>query len=103
MKPSHAASHSASTPRTPATSTPSRRQLLKAAAAVAAGGVLVDPFIARSANVAGNDVLKVGLIGCGGRGTGAAQQALHADKNVALTAIGDAFQDQIDKAVSTLK
>ena len=39
--------------------------------------------------------LKIGLIGCGGRGTGAAGQALKADKNVALTAMGDVFEDQL--------
>ena len=39
--------------------------------------------------------LKIGLIGCGGRGTGAAHQALSADPNVVLWAIGDAFGSQI--------
>jgi predicted dehydrogenase len=82
--------------------TPSRRQLLKTAAAVAAGGVLLDPFIARSANVAGNDVLKVGLIGCGGRGTGTARQALAADKHTELYAVADAFQDYIDISLAAL-
>ena len=43
---------------------------------------------------AGNDApLKIGLIGCGGRGTGAAGEALKADKNVTLTAMGDAFEE----------
>src|SRR5688572_2492073 len=86
---------------TPTGPAPSRRQLLKSAA-VAAGGVLLDPFIARSANVGGNDVLKVGLIGCGGRGTGAAEQALRADKHTELYAVADAFQDQIDVSLKAL-
>jgi predicted dehydrogenase len=91
------------TPRPcPLHATRSRRQILKTAAAVAAGGVLLDPFIARSANVAGNDVLKVGLIGCGGRGTGAAQQALKADKHTELYAVADAFQEQIDTSLNAL-
>ncbi len=42
--------------------------------------------------------LKVGLIGCGGRGTGAAVQALEADPDVVLTAMGDVFQDRLDEA-----
>src|SRR5687768_14445550 len=93
------------TPRRPSgrsRPTPSRRQLLKTAAAVAAGGVLLDPFIARSANVAGNDVLKVGLVGCGGRGTGAARQALAADKHTELYAVADAFEDHIEVALDAL-
>ena len=40
--------------------------------------------------------LKVGLIGCGGRGTGAARQALKADENAELVAVADAFEDQAD-------
>jgi len=44
------------------------------------------------------DTLKVGLIGCGGRGTGAATQATLAEDNVVLTAMADIFPDQIDKA-----
>ena len=51
----------------------------------------------------GNDLIKVGLIGCGGRGTGAARQALLADKNVKLTAMGDAFQDRLDLSLRTLQ
>ncbi len=48
------------------------------------------------------DTLKVGLIGCGGRGTGAAYQAINADPNVVLTAMGDAFQDRLDKSYKNL-
>jgi len=40
--------------------------------------------------------LKVGLIGCGGRGTGAAAQALQADGNVVLAVMGDVFKDRLD-------
>ncbi len=47
-------------------------------------------------------VLKIGLIGCGGRGTGAATQALSADPNVKLWAIGDAFPSQITNALKNL-
>ena len=48
------------------------------------------------------DTLKVGLIGCGGRGTGAALQATLADSNVVLTAMGDAFRDRLDKSYDNL-
>lgn len=45
-----------------------------------------------------NTTLKVGLIGCGGRGTGAAVQALQADPDVVLTAMGDVFEDRLNEA-----
>jgi predicted dehydrogenase len=47
--------------------------------------------------------LKVGLVGCGGRGTGAAIEALRADPNVELTALGDVFRDKLDASVARLK
>ena len=43
--------------------------------------------------------LKLALIGCGGRGSGAAVQALTADKNVELVAMADAFADRIEKRI----
>ncbi len=46
--------------------------------------------------------LKVGLIGCGGRGTGAAVQAMHADPNVEITAMGDVFEDRLEEAYQAL-
>ncbi len=48
------------------------------------------------------DALHIGLIGCGGRGTGAAGQALNADKNVVLTAMGDVFPDRIQSSLAAL-
>lgn len=48
------------------------------------------------------DTLKVGIIGCGGRGTGAAVQACRADKNLFLTAMGDVFEDRLDTAYKAL-
>ncbi|MFT3747942.1 MAG: Gfo/Idh/MocA family oxidoreductase [Agriterribacter sp.] len=49
------------------------------------------------------DTLKVGLIGCGGRGSGAANQALNADPNVVLHAMADLFQDRLQKSLTNLK
>jgi predicted dehydrogenase len=75
-----------------------RREFLKGtAAAVAAAAV------AQNVHAAGSDTLRVGLIGCGGRGTGAAGQALNADRAVKLVAMGDAFVDRIQQSLNTLK
>ena len=75
-----------------------RRDFLKTSAALAAAG------IAANAHAAGaNDTIKVGLVGCGGRGTGAATQALNADKNVKLVALADAFPDRIEQSLNALK
>jgi predicted dehydrogenase len=50
----------------------------------------------------GNDVIKVGLIGCGGRGSGAARNILQADPNIKLWAMGDTFQDRLNGAYNSL-
>jgi predicted dehydrogenase len=80
---------------------PSRRTFVKQTAAVAMASAAARLDL--SAHAAGSDTLRVGLVGCGGRGTGAAEQALTADKNVKLVALADAFQDRLDEALSTLK
>jgi predicted dehydrogenase len=80
------------------TPTSDRRRFLKTSAATAATLSLVP-----AVHAAGNDLLRVGLIGCGGRGTGAAAQALRADKNVLLTAMGDAFEDRLTGSLESLK
>jgi predicted dehydrogenase len=75
---------------------PSRRDFLKTSSALAAAGALAGGLsIGRSAYAAGDDVLKIGLIGCGGRGTGAAGNALGADRNCKLVAMADAFNDRL--------
>ena len=76
-----------------------RRGFLKTAAV---GGTLAALPLASNLYAAGDDVLRVGLIGCGGRGTGAASQALLADKNVKLVAMGDAFEDRLESCLETL-
>src|SRR5277367_592470 len=80
-----------------------RREFLKASALI--GGALIGPAILPGKLYgAGNDApLKIGLIGCGGRGTGAAAEALKADKNVTLTAMGDVFEEQIKSSLATLQ
>jgi predicted dehydrogenase len=76
----------------------SRRQFLGTSAAAAAALAAVP-----NAHAAGGDTLRVGLVGCGGRGTGAAGQALNADKNVKLVAMGDAFENRIRQSLSDLQ
>lgn len=58
--------------------------------------------VCRSAHAAGSDTLKVGLIGCGGRGSGAAADALSADPDTVLWAMADVFADKIESSVQTL-
>src|SRR4051794_12839655 len=81
-----------------ATARPTRRHFLKTSAAAAAT-LTVEGF----AHAAGGDELKVGLIGCGGRGTGAAGQALRADPNVKLWALADAFDDRLQQSLARLQ
>ena len=81
----------------------SRRHFLKSSTLAAAGTMAGSLTIARSAHAAGNDTLKVGLVGCGGRGTGAARDALYADDNAKLTAMADVFEDRLQGSLSGLK
>ena len=79
-----------------------RRNFLKSSAVVT-GGLLVNPLsIEASAYVAGKDHIKVALIGCGGRGTGAASQAMKASEKVRLVAMADAFSDRLEESYNTL-
>jgi predicted dehydrogenase len=75
----------------------SRRQFLQRSAlsGAAAYGTL---SLARSAHAAGSDAIKVGLIGCGGRGSGAAANAMNAGKDVHLVAMADVFAERIADA-----
>ena len=71
----------------------SRREFLKTSTAVLSGASVASLGVG-NAHAAGSDILKVGLIGCGGRGTGAAMQALNADPNAKLIAMADVFDDK---------
>jgi predicted dehydrogenase len=82
----------------PASSSATRRDFLKGSAAATATGLAV-PLV----HAAGSGEIKIGLVGCGGRGTGAAEQALKADSGNKLVAVADAFQDRIDEHLSELK
>jgi predicted dehydrogenase len=80
----------------------SRREFMKQGT-ILAGGILTAPLFAKANYFSGADtVIKVALIGCGGRGTGAAMQALLTKQNVKLVAMADAFKDRIDSAYKQL-
>ncbi|NNE92393.1 MAG: Gfo/Idh/MocA family oxidoreductase [Verrucomicrobiales bacterium] len=74
-----------------------RRQFLTTAASTAVLSQL--PAV----HSAGSDALKVGLIGCGGRGAGATDNALKADPNVKLVAMADTFADRLKGSAERLK
>jgi len=81
----------------------SRREFIRASGAVTAGLVAAPYVLTRGAELSPGDTIKVGLIGCGGRGSGAAKQALNADKNVQLVAMADAFENQLKGSLNNLK
>ena len=83
----------------------SRRQFLKTSGVAALGGAFASPLVlTRKAGAqSGDNTLKVGLIGCGGRGTGAAAQALSTGEGVVLTAMADAFEDRLQNSRKSLQ
>jgi predicted dehydrogenase len=74
-----------------------RREFIQAAALAGSLGAI--PHV----HAAGGDVLRIGLVGCGSRGTGAATQALGADPNVRLVAMADAFEDRLQESLALLE
>ena len=81
----------------------SRRDFLKTSSLAAAASLASGLSVARSAHAAGSDTIRIGLIGCGGRGTGAASQALKTKGGVQLIAMGDAFKDRLESSLANLK
>jgi len=79
-----------------------RRSFLGNTAAAVAGSALLAgaPSIGRAQSA---KTLSIALVGCGGRGSGAAKQALSADSNIVLTAMADIAPDQIEKSLENLK
>jgi len=78
-------------PKTPQ----ARRDFLKAGALIAGFPAILSAQSTKA--------IKVGLVGCGGRGTGAASQALNADDYSELTAMADVYQERIDESLDTLR
>ena len=80
----------------------SRREFVKNSALIT-GGVMTMPLLSKANFFSGaEDTIKVALIGCGGRGTGAAMQACLTNQNVKLVAMADAFRDRIDNCYKAL-
>jgi myo-inositol 2-dehydrogenase / D-chiro-inositol 1-dehydrogenase len=85
----------------PSKQTPSRREFLKKSAATATAATA---FVGLPAvHASSGDMIRVGLVGCGGRGTGAAQQCVRGGQNVKLWAVGDAFPNRANTALQTLR
>ncbi|HWN89716.1 MAG TPA: Gfo/Idh/MocA family oxidoreductase [Chitinophagaceae bacterium] len=80
----------------------SRRDFVKTSA-VFTGGLMATPLLSKANFFSGaEDTIKVALIGCGGRGTGAATQACSTKQNVKIVAMADAFRDRIDNSYKEL-
>jgi len=74
-----------------------RRALLKTAGSAPAFGIL------RAQSRGGKDRLKAGVVGCGGRGTGAVFDLLSGNPNVELTAMADIFEDKLEQSLARLR
>jgi predicted dehydrogenase len=78
-----------------------RRDFLKAGAVGLAASTIAFPNVSFGAEDSRR--LKIGLIGCGGRGTGAAADAMNADSNIELHAVGDIFAESAATSLRTLQ
>ncbi len=82
---------------------PTRRDFLKTSSAAAVLGASFLQGVSNRAFADGSDEIKIGLVGCGGRGTGAAAQALQTAGKVKLTAMGDVFPESIENSLRTIQ
>ncbi|MEZ5939929.1 MAG: Gfo/Idh/MocA family oxidoreductase [Planctomycetaceae bacterium] len=80
----------------------SRRDFLKTSSIAAVGAAALHSLSA-GAYAAGEDTVRIGLVGCGGRGTGACSQALKSPGRVRLIAMGDVFRDQMDGSLNNIE
>ena len=83
-------------------STSSRRAFVKNTGMLAGGLVVLPSFAGANYFSGADDTIKVALVGCGGRGTGAAMQALSTQQNVKLVAMADAFEDRLTDCYKAL-
>jgi myo-inositol 2-dehydrogenase/D-chiro-inositol 1-dehydrogenase len=86
--------------------TTNRRDFLKTSAALTGAALTGALSLERSAHAAGSDVIKIGLIGCGGRGagtTGAAVNAMNAGKDDRLVAVADIFEKRLRSGLAQIK
>ncbi|MBL7185017.1 MAG: Gfo/Idh/MocA family oxidoreductase [Phycisphaerae bacterium] len=80
-----------------------RRDFLKSSTVMASAAVSGALGIQKSVFAGGSDIIRVGMIGCGGRNTGAAEQALTADPGARLVAMCDIFMDRVKGKRKILK
>jgi predicted dehydrogenase len=81
---------------------PTRRRFLASSGTALVGASIAAHASAMPVHVGSSDILRVGLIGCGGRGSGAAVNALKADPNARLVAMGDLFGDRLEGSLRGL-
>lgn len=82
---------------------PDRRSFIKnTGAAVLGSTIALNMGVSASPIRSRKPLLKVGLVGCGGRGSGAALEALKADPDVVLTAMGDVFSDRLEQSYKAI-
>lgn len=81
----------------------SRRGFLRSAGAKVSAAAISSPLLARSAHAAGDDAIRIGLVGSGSRGSGAVANAFHVDPGVRLVAMADVFKDRLQSSRRLLK
>ncbi|TVQ00202.1 MAG: gfo/Idh/MocA family oxidoreductase, partial [Planctomycetaceae bacterium] len=81
---------------------PNRRGFIKSSTTAAAGAALLSSGIARTAHAAGDDQIRFVVVGCGGRGTGAADQIMNTKGNVKMVAVADAFQRNAETTIRSM-
>lgn len=81
----------------------SRRTFLSEAGMVTAAGLVAGEAVLTAQELNHDEVIRIGLIGCGGRGSGAAVDAMKADPNVRLIAMADVFPDKLEASKERLK
>ncbi|MCA9170205.1 MAG: Gfo/Idh/MocA family oxidoreductase [Planctomycetales bacterium] len=82
----------------------SRRKFIKTSSLLVAGGAVAGQLsLPRTAHAFGSDEIRIGLVGCGGRGTGAASQAMNTEGQTRLVAMADVFSNQLQSSLRGLK
>lgn len=81
----------------------SRRDFIKSSGTIAAGAAILNATLPSGAYAQGSDEIRVGIVGCGGRGSGAAHNVLNSARNVTIHAVADAFDSQAKGLQSRLK
>src|SRR5512136_269172 len=81
----------------------SRREFLAASASIAGAGALGSLPLGAGVHVGGSGAIRAGLIGCGGRGTDAAINAMNAGEDVRIVALADIFPDRLEESLRRLK